>query len=82
MKDLTKIYYLDRTPESKRNIPFDSNQRVLHINGVGKSVTQVFGWYDLQLKKWYRRDKITEVNPLGWSHKVDWTPEPNLQVKD
>jgi len=74
MKKLNKIYYLDR--DSTQNIPFDSDFRILHLKGIGRSMRQKIGWYDLQFKRWYLKDKITVVHPLGWSHLIKWVDEP------
>ena len=73
MKDLTKIYYLDRNPESKRNIPFDTNFYLLHIKGVGTSVNQEIGYYDHN--KWLLKGSLREVHPFGYCELPKWNPE-------
>jgi len=77
--DLDKIYYLDKDPESKRNIPFDTNFRILHVKGYGTSVCQKFGSYEFN--KWLLKDTQEEVHPLGWSYYKKWVAEPKKDEK-
>ena len=76
MKDLNKIYYLDKN--SKRNIPFDTNFYILHVKGVGTSVSQEIGFYDHN--KWLVKGTLQQVHPFGYSHLIKWNPEVGPQT--
>ena len=75
MEDLNKIYYLDKNPDSKRNIPFDGNFRLLFVKGFGQSITEKIGWWDEYLQGWYLCDEITQVHPVGWAYYKKWVEE-------
>lgn len=78
MKDLNRIYYLDKN--SKRNIPFDTNFRILHVRGFGSSICQKIGSYEFN--KWLLKNTQEQVHPLGWSYLIKWVAEPGQPTEE
>lgn len=73
MQDLHKIYYLDRSSDSKRNIPIDTRLWILHVKGVGTAFSQKIGSYESN--KWVVQGTHQIVHPVGYSEVPKFTPE-------
>ena len=73
MKNLNKIYYLDRNSDSKRNIPDHNNFLILHIKGYGSAMSKTIGCYEMG--EWIEKGTQRVVHPYGYSELIDWVDE-------
>lgn len=81
MKDSNKLYYLDRKTDSKRNVPFDNNPRLLHTKGYGASITHTIGCYEHN-NKWIERGTQRVLHPYAWSYLTKFIEEPAEETED